>query len=158
MTYCRRLTVSITSDEFGGTTFFDGTVNFTQSGCVANGFGFNVCTETGSFGGPTLNAGTYWLNLQNAVVSNGDPVYWDENCGPSSASENSIGTIPSEAFTLGGTTAPPPPARPPRPARLLSPAASCCSVLASSAWLAFCAASCSKFNPTLPPGHFKAGA
>ena len=28
--------VSITSAEFGGTTFFDGTVNFTQSGCTSN--------------------------------------------------------------------------------------------------------------------------
>jgi hypothetical protein len=104
--------VSITSDEFGGTTFYSGTVNFTQSGCIANGFGFNVCTETGSFSGPALNAGTYWLNLQNAVVSNGDPVYWDENGGPASGSENSVGTIPSESFSIigqnggggGGTT------------------------------------------------------
>jgi hypothetical protein len=96
--------VSITSDEFGGTTFFSGTVNFTQSGCVGNGFGFNVCTETGSFSGVNLNAGTYWLNLQNAVVSNGDPVYWDENGGPSSASESSVGSIPSEAFSLIGHT------------------------------------------------------
>jgi len=97
--------VSITSSEFGGTSFFDQTVNFTQSGCVSNQFGFNVCTETGSFSGPTLNAGTYWLNLNNASTSLGEALYWDENSGPSSASENSVGTIPSEAFTLlGGTT------------------------------------------------------
>ena len=92
--------VSITSSEFGGTTFFDGTVSFTQSGCTTNGFGFNVCTETGSFGDVNLAAGTYWLNLENAVVNTGDPIYWDENSGPSSASENSVGTIPSEAFTV----------------------------------------------------------
>ena len=97
--------VSITSSEFGGTTFFDGTVNFTQSGCTSNQFGFDVCTESGTFGPVNLNAGTYWLNLQNAVVNTGDPIYWDENSGPSSASENSVGTIPSEAFTiLGGST------------------------------------------------------
>ena len=97
--------VSITSSEFGGTTYFDGTVNFTQSGCTSNQFGFDVCNETGSFGPVNLDSGTYWLNLQNAVVNTGDPVYWDENGGPSSASENSVGTIPSEAFTLlGGTT------------------------------------------------------
>ena len=92
--------VSITSSEFGGTSFFDGVVNFLQSGCASNQLGFNVCTETGDFPGPTLNAGTYWLNLNNAVVSTGDPVYWDENSGPSSASENYLGTIPSESFTL----------------------------------------------------------
>jgi PEP-CTERM motif len=98
--------VAITSSEFGGTSFFNGTVNFTQSGCSGNQFGFNVCTETSSSFGPVnLAAGTYWLNLDNAVVNSGDPIYWDENSGPSSASENSVGTIPSEAFTvLGGTT------------------------------------------------------
>ena len=92
--------VSITSSEFGGTSYFDQTVNFTQSGCVANQYGYNVCTESGTFLPVSLNAGTYWLNLQNASVNTGDPVYWDENSGPSSASENSIGTIPSESFTL----------------------------------------------------------
>jgi hypothetical protein len=97
--------VQITSAEFGGTTFFDGIVSFTQSGCSGNQYGFNVCTESGSLPGISLGAGTYWLNLDNAVVNDGDPIYWDENSGPSSASENSVGTVPSESFTiLGGTT------------------------------------------------------
>ncbi|MGO9515433.1 MAG: PEP-CTERM sorting domain-containing protein, partial [Candidatus Korobacteraceae bacterium] len=60
---------------------------------------------------------TYWLTLQNAVVNSGDPVFWDENSGqgcggdngkgggcPSRASENTIGTIPSEDFTINGGT------------------------------------------------------
>jgi hypothetical protein len=99
--------VSITSAELGGTTYFDGTVNFSSSGCSTNTFGYNVCTETGSFAGVNLASGTYWLNLQNASVPSGDPVYWDENSGPSQASENTLGTIPSEAFTVlgsGGTS------------------------------------------------------
>ena len=107
--------VSITSSEFGGTTYFDQTVNFTPSDCFTNAYGYNVCQENSSFNGPSLNSGTYWLNLQNASVDNGDPVYWDENSGvgcqspgcPSSASESSLGTIPSESFTIlghGGTT------------------------------------------------------
>ena len=97
--------VSITSSEFGGTTFFDGNVNFTAGNCTTNQLGFSLCDETGSFGPVSLSGGTYWLNLQNAVVNNGDPVYWDENGGPSQGSENSVGTIPSESFTLlGGTT------------------------------------------------------
>ncbi len=58
----------------------------------------------------TSNGTTYWLNLYNAAVPSGDPVYWDENSGvgchgngcPSQASESAIGTIPSEAFTIGG--------------------------------------------------------
>jgi hypothetical protein len=97
--------IEITSSEFGGTIYSDQVVNFTQSGCSANQFGFNVCTETGSFGtAVNLAAGSYWLNLDNAVVNDGDPIYWDENSGPSSASENSVGTIPSEAFTVLGAT------------------------------------------------------
>lgn len=44
------------------------------------------------------------ITFQNAVEGNfGDPIYWDENSGPSEAMENQLGTIPSEAFTLTGT-------------------------------------------------------
>jgi len=98
--------VSITSSENGGTSYFDQTVSFTQSGCVANQYGYNLCNENGTLGGGGVNlatAGTYWLNIQNASVASGDPVYWDENSGPSQASENSVGTIPSESFTVLGT-------------------------------------------------------
>jgi hypothetical protein len=103
--------VSISSSEFGGTTYFDQQVNFTASGCYSNQYGLNVCEETGSFNGPTLGNGTYWLNLSNAIVNDGDPVYWDENSGegcqspgcPSQASESSTGSIPSEAFTVLGS-------------------------------------------------------
>jgi hypothetical protein len=96
--------LSITSGENGGTSYYDQTVNFTQGSCAGNGFGFNVCTESTTFNGPTLNSGTYWLNLQNASVPSGDPIYWDENSGPSSASENTVGSIPSEAFTVLGSS------------------------------------------------------
>src|SRR5271157_485802 len=101
--------ITITSSEFGGTVYSDQVLSFTQSGCSGNQYGYNVCTETsGNFTGPNLAAGTYWLNLQNAVVNTGDPVYWDENSGigcgsqgcPSEASMNAVGTIPSEAFII----------------------------------------------------------
>jgi hypothetical protein len=95
--------VSITSSEFGGTVFFDQTVQMTQGSCFSNNFGFNVCNETGNLPGVALNAGTYWLNLQNAVVNSGDPTFWDQSSGPSLASEASIGSIPSESFTMLGT-------------------------------------------------------
>ncbi len=104
--------VSITSSEFGGTTYYNAVVNFTQSACSGNQYGFNICTESSdnSFGSMNLAAGSYWVNLANAVVNTGDPIYWDENSGvgcqspgcPSEASENSMGTIPSEAFTILG--------------------------------------------------------
>lgn len=97
--------VSITSAEFGGTTYADETVSFTASNCFVNGFGFNVCTQTGTFPtGVNLAAGDYWLQLSNAIVNTGDPIYWDENSGPSQASFNEIGTIPSESFTLLGSS------------------------------------------------------
>lgn len=95
--------ISITDAEFGGHTFFDGFITFTQSNCSVNQYGFDVCIETASFPPVDLTAGTYWLNLQNVYANLDDPAYWDENSGPSSASENSVGTIPSEAFTLLGT-------------------------------------------------------
>ena len=97
--------LSITSGENGGNSYFDQTVNFTQGACTANQYGYNVCEESTTFAGPTLNSGTYWLNLQVCNVCSNDPVYWDENSGPSQASENSVGSIPSESFTvLGGST------------------------------------------------------
>ena len=50
------------------------------------------------------------MTLQNASVTSGDPVYWDENSGigchsmgcPSQAYESGLGTIPSEAFDITG--------------------------------------------------------
>jgi hypothetical protein len=105
--------VSFTSDPFGGIVYFDQVVNLTASNCFLNTYSYEVCQETGSFNGPTLDNGTYWLNLQNGVVDNGDPVYWDENSGigchsqrcPSSATNGGAsGTVPSEAFTILGTS------------------------------------------------------
>jgi hypothetical protein len=98
--------VDITSSEFGGTTYFDQIVNFTAGACFSNG-GFNVCNETGTFSGVNMNAGTYWLNLGSAVVPSGDPVYWDQNSGPSIASENTLGTLTSESFTILGASGSP---------------------------------------------------
>jgi len=103
--------VSLTSEQFGGTIFFDGQVPLTQTGCVLNQYGFNICTETGSFTGTVFNNGMYWLNLQNAMDTESNPVFWDENSGigchspgcPSEAGEN-FESIPSESFSLLGTS------------------------------------------------------
>ena len=108
---------SITSLENGGTMFGSGTVsgkNLTDHfiSTNQNGYDIDLITATGLNVG--LPGGTYWLNLDNAKVPNNDPVAWDENSGvgcrsngcPSLASETSVGTIPSESFTItgGGTT------------------------------------------------------
>jgi len=103
--------VSFTSQEFGGQTYFDQAVNVMASNCFLSR-GYNVCQETGAFNGPNLANGTYWMNLQNAIVTNGDPAYWDENSGtgchsqgcPSQSSENIVGSIPAESFSILGTT------------------------------------------------------
>jgi hypothetical protein len=92
-----------------GNTLFDGTIGLTQSNCFANNFGFDVCKESGNFSGPTLGNGNFWLTLQNASVPSGDPTFWDVNSGagctspgcPSIAQANTVGSIPSETFTVG---------------------------------------------------------
>ena len=51
-------------------------------------------------------SGAGYMTLSNACSTSGcsvsNPIYWDENSGPSTAYENTIGSIPSEAFTLMG--------------------------------------------------------
>jgi len=78
----------------------------------SNQFGYNIDSANALIPGVQVPEGVeLWLNLSNAVVPSGDPVFWDENSGagcnspqcPSSASESSVGTIPSESFTMFGT-------------------------------------------------------
>jgi hypothetical protein len=41
-----------------------------------------------------LTGGDYWLLLLNAVVSpSGNPIFWDQNSGPSAAWENTLGDL-----------------------------------------------------------------
>src|SRR5208283_6206386 len=107
-----------TSGENSGTTFGSGTAsgaNLTDKFISTNQFGYDIDTITVTGLSVTeVSGATYWLNLQNAAVPSGDPVFWDENSGagcksngcPSQASEVDIGTVPSESFTItgGGTT------------------------------------------------------
>jgi hypothetical protein len=96
--------LSIGSSAFGSD--IANLTGLTPSSTTSNGsnqFGFNLETDTYSFPNVDVHPGTFWVTLQNASVPSGDPVYWDENSGPSMAQENSLGTIPSESFTLAGT-------------------------------------------------------
>jgi hypothetical protein len=104
---------SVTSEENGGTVYGHGTASpgggaggvLMDQFISSNQYGYNIDVITVSHLDVSNNDGTYWLNLQNASVASGDPVYWDENGGPSSASNSAVGTIPSEAFTIyGGET------------------------------------------------------
>ena len=102
---------SMTSQENGGASYGSGTANVTDRFLSTNAYGYHVDEITATGLNVVLGAGTYWLNLQNAVTQNGNPLYWDENSGylckspgcPSSASESAVGTIPSESFDIFGT-------------------------------------------------------
>jgi len=103
---------SITSGENSGTVYGSGTAsggNLSDSFVSSNQYGYNIDHIRVTGLNVSVTSGTtYWLNLQNAAVPSGDPVYWDENSGagckssgcPSSASESALGTIASEAFTV----------------------------------------------------------
>ena len=91
---------SITSAEFGGTSYGSGTASLTSTFISSNQYGYDIDKLSASGLNVALGAGTYWLNLQNATTSFGDPLFWDENSGPSQASESAVGTIASEAFDI----------------------------------------------------------
>ena len=111
---------SITSQENGGTVFGSGVASgssLTDKFISTNQYGYNIDTITATGLNVAQTSGTlYWLNLYNAAVPSGDPVFWDENSGvgckgggcPSSASESAVGTIAGEAFTIFGTAFPEP--------------------------------------------------
>lgn len=91
----------VTTAPFGGTTLGSGTASLSGTFVGTNDFGFDVYNETFSLGGLALNMGTYYLQLQNEVVTGGDPGYWGESNGPSTAFDIE-GQIPSESFLITG--------------------------------------------------------
>ena len=112
---------SITSEWDSGTVYGSGTAsgkNLADQFLSVNQYGYSIDKITVSNLNVPLESGkTYWLNLQNAEVQSGDPVYWDENSGigctgddgmgggcPSTAREFFDGTIPSESFDIYGTS------------------------------------------------------
>jgi hypothetical protein len=112
---------SITSYPVGGTVYGSGTAsgaNLTDQFISVNQYGYDIdkITVTG-LNVPLSSGSTYWLNLQNAVVPSGNPVYWDENSGagcggddgkgggcPSQASSGGVGSDPAESFDINGTS------------------------------------------------------
>ena len=105
---------SITSAPNGGTVYGSGTASVTDQFISTNQLGYNIDKVSGSGLNVSTGGGTFYLNLQNAVVPSGDPIYWDENSGigcksqgcPSQAAESAVGTIPSEAFDMVGSSGP----------------------------------------------------
>jgi len=79
-----------------GKGIVSGTFQFT------NAYGYNIYSDSFDLPGLDLAAGSYYLTLQNASAG-GDPVYWDENEGPSAAYQSSGGPgikIDSESFDI----------------------------------------------------------
>jgi len=83
-----------------------------------NQYGYDLQGDYFNTSPTALQAGkTYWFTLYNASATNGYPIYWDQNSGPSSAYESAVGnlqpvcgiTFPgplggtcSETFIIGG--------------------------------------------------------
>jgi hypothetical protein len=94
---------SLTAQENGGTVFGSGTASgtsLTDTFISVNQYGYDIDLITVSGLNVDLDAGTYWMNLECTDKNHKDWVFWDENSGPSQASESAVGTIPSEAFTV----------------------------------------------------------
>lgn len=87
-----------------GDTIASGTNGVTLLSSDVNQYGYDLDVYSFNLGaGVSLGTGTYYLQLQNSTAANGDPVYWDENSGSSLAFENSLGSIPSESFSIFGS-------------------------------------------------------
>ena len=96
--------MAIGSTSFGGTP--QTLTGVTNTFLGTNQFGYALYQADYSFSNiPWSGAG--FVTLSNACSTSGcsvsNPIYWDENSGPATAYENTIGSIPSEAFTLTGT-------------------------------------------------------
>jgi PEP-CTERM motif len=111
--------VALGSTSFGGTP--QTMTGITNTFLGTNQFGFSLFQADVPLG-DTGWVGAGFITLSNACTTSGcsvsTPIYWDENSGvncggtqppsgglncPSTAYENTLGSIPSEAFTLSGT-------------------------------------------------------
>ncbi len=77
----------ITDTAFGSNTYASGTASVidTYLGTDPHGWGWDLDQESFSLPDLSLAAGTYYLQLQNAVTMDGGPAGWDDSDGPSDA-------------------------------------------------------------------------
>jgi PEP-CTERM motif len=97
---------SVTSQFDSGTMYGSGTAsgsNLSDQFISLNQYGYDIDKITVTGLNLSLNSGTtYWLNLQNAKVPSGNPVYWDENDGVGCKGDDGHGGgCPSEADWTG---------------------------------------------------------
>jgi hypothetical protein len=116
------------STSFGADWFSGTLTGVTNTFLTTNQYGYNLYQADYTFRTGWDSRWTDgYLTLQNACTTSGcsfsNPIYWDENSGvgcqspgcPSTAYENTLGSIPSEAFTLTGYG----PATTPEPSSIL---------------------------------------
>ncbi|MGO9093590.1 MAG: hypothetical protein ACLQGV_00055 [Bryobacteraceae bacterium] len=76
------------SDPLSGTIIASGTASPTNT-LIGTNEGDYIYEESFDIPVLSLSGGTtYWLQLANAVVPDGDPIYWDQSDGPSTAYES----------------------------------------------------------------------
>jgi hypothetical protein len=97
---------SVTSQFDSGTMYGSGTAsgsNLSDQFISTNQFGYDIDKITVTGLNLSLNGGaTYWLNLQNATVPSGNPVFWDENDGVGCKGDDGHGGgCPSQADWTG---------------------------------------------------------
>ena len=87
----------ITGTAFGGNLYGSGTASVTDSylKTIQNG-SYDLDQESFSLPDLSLTAGTYYLQLQNAVTVDGQTAYWDDSNGLSDAVGAGGGASPSD--------------------------------------------------------------
>ncbi len=85
----------VNGNPLGGGTFTiidSGTASITATALGLNGALDELFSDTISLPNVALTCGSNcWIELQNGVTADGQPMYWDNNDGPSDAWENTIG-------------------------------------------------------------------
>jgi PEP-CTERM motif len=111
---------SIVENPTAGPIRAFGTASASQAFQFTNDLGYDVNSDSIAFPNIVLGSGTYWFELQNARVTNGDPTYWDMNGGPSQIWDSDLGYNPdpsnvapglsraSDSFQILGTLIPEP--------------------------------------------------
>jgi hypothetical protein len=56
-----------------------------------NPYNYLLAESNFTLTGAVAPSTTYWLTIQNASTPSGDPIYWDQNNGPSQGWENTLG-------------------------------------------------------------------
>jgi hypothetical protein len=92
------------ADPLSGTIIASGTANPVETVLSgSNDYGYAINNEFFSIPTLALTGGTtYWFQLGNAKVTNGDPIYWDQSDGPSTYYHNTLGYFDPGSYPCNG--------------------------------------------------------